>query len=437
MVNDHGNFDLLAEIGTDLFLSLLRMTLEPRIMEVRPPTITISAGGFTCDVDSEFMLSAVTIDPTSPRAVITLQNNVTLILVEESGVTAIRGITNSFSVDAQISASGLDILFSSEMTPFSFFPTLVAIRDIPEIELKLAEIIAREGEAAGRAARDRLQGELTSAIRRAALNLGRPPIVLVLWAFPASLNPTVPATTTSLTVSTLNATLRLGVHLDGRTGGTGESIINNNLMRGESTLLIIRNATLLGDFVRPGVDAQLSLTGNGIFEPSSPFLWAGSVTVLPTEVGNLNLTRVEGFTESPNRIVLDLSLAARFFEGAVNARVRIRVKATLSLTPPAITGFVLTPTMLPIEVLEAWADAEPWVHVAIFFGATPLAMALAIADSIVDGELARRIPGVVSGMISLTPVAITLGIPFFLPPLRLTMLPGDMPGTHDLLATFV
>jgi hypothetical protein len=430
MIIDHGRFDILAELGPSLLLDILRIRIDLRAASTNISTPEISSA-----IDSSFSIEEVSFNLFAPQVFITLKNVLRL------RPTA-APVTDYFILVADITPDGLNVVLNSDMTPIRFFDPGIDIGSIPDVELIIAEIIAREGDAAGRSARDRIQREFNAARDEAARSLA-PIENLFLFDFPAMLNETAPPTT-SLALGTRNGSLRLGGHLGGRGGGSHERILNDNLLETarEVGLFIIPNATLLGDFLRPSVDARFSLSGNGSFVPDHPLSWSGSSTLFPTDVGNLNLTAVRASTSSPNRIVLDLSAGARLAGGAINIHVRMRAIMTLTATRDG-SNLNLIPTLLPVEVIEARVDVEAWVYAAIAFGGGPYFLGvLAVADSIVDGELHRLLTGIINSSM-LPTIVLNFGIPIIPTPNRVVMLlaePRILPSlvepiTGDLLVT--
>lgn len=438
MIADHGGFDLLLELGGDALAGLAAgaVPLVPVTRNINLPALGVSG-------PATFTPTVASVQPVAGPAL-----NITLdVALDWDANTPVGPVTIGEDSDAPIRATvtvnlGVNGLQLVANTAGGLNPVVtVDLSEDAGVTVILAEVAATAGPAAAEAALVALQQALANALVNA---LGAVPAVTVpLFTFPANLTPTSPATVPPLVIGVARGALLIGVTLGG-TPGALAAVTNDNLFEasGEAISMVISNRALLQDLVRSAVVAGFPLPAGG-FIAGHPFFWTGSLAVVNTDLGPINLTSVRASTAGPNRVLLDMAVRGNLAEGAVSVNARLRATATIGL---AIVGgaLTLTLTVAPIAVLNASADIAWWVYAAAAFGGGALlAAAVLVVDLVADGiirdEIAARIN---TGMFPNVSVALPAGLGGGLVPGRVVMLLGPPRVTlgsieiaNDLLLT--
>jgi hypothetical protein len=213
----------------------------------------------------------------------------------------------------------------------------------------------------------------------------------------------------------------------GGTPGTFSRITRSDLLRNsdgepaDRADLIVSNACIMRDFLKPTVSGLLGLTPGGFapgFGPLSvaPFLWAGGVP-FPAAVGGpiaaATITSVIAGIDGTNlRLLVTMTAAGILGTFSVNATIDV----TISFRA-AMSGGTLTLTFAPVgapavssNVSIAW-----WVYVAGFaIGGIEVAVIIAAANAVAGSVANGIIAGLVGGAIPVIPIP----VPF----------PGNLPA---------
>jgi hypothetical protein len=443
MLSDHGGFDIFGEVSAALLRDIVSDRLPTTLPSQPFATTTPSASG---TVAFALDLVEVILGP-SPNVRLEVDADLAVDLTD-SPIGAIPTITATarLSVQAGLNVAGLAVRLAITDTTVPGAATL----DFVGLDL-LIDTARQQAMMAGEdpdVAADRALTEFRQAIDVSIQNaVARIPTEgFVVLTFPAALGAPLPATASlAIDASARTNTLRLGATFTGGTPGSFEIARGpSRLQAAEGALLIVPFATLLGRIARPLLDGRLGLSaGMGTFAPNHPFAWTGTATLTTTDVGNVNWTSVRGSTPSSTPgITVAASMAARFLEGAVNARASGNIAATVGVVR-AGARLTLSLTLSPIVITQSQVDVEAWVYVAMVFGGGVfLTVALATADAVADGEMARRIEETALPALAPVTVALPPELPTTGPVGRVAMLEPEprvfdmgLEATRDLIVT--
>lgn len=324
----------------------------------------------------------------------------------------------SVVVADRVDARALNVVIDTTPNPASGTPDIsVSLDEARVLASPLVSILLAQAYLlGGQAAMDNARSLLLSTIQSSLINgitteLTARPVNQTLISIPATLGGAAAVPPVALSTA---RTLMIGVQIGGPRGNLG--LVTRSALRSgvggrdiDGLSLVILNASLLRDFIRPRVVGLLGLTPGG-FIASDPFLWSGSLTTTLPGMPPVTITRVSVFVNETQALVLTFSFSTSVVAGGVTISATVAVPITLTTTALA-GGIAVTLTPGPATVLSSRVDVAWWVYLlsAVSLGVVGLA-ALALADAIADGTVAAPITTAVSGAM----VAATVVIP--LPP---------------------
>jgi hypothetical protein len=468
---DHGGFDLVADISPTLASQMF--SSGPAIQAPDSPFVTPLASGtarvrLTRKTVSFAAGSRVTLslDLASSTIEVTSAPGFTTV---PSGLRTVN-VGGSVSVSDLVDAAGLTASIDTTVDAARGTPSVaVTLNDAvilasPLITILLAQTFITGGQAAMDNARIQILQTIRTTLEDGVRNqLGATPVRQTIVSLPARFLPAAapnnpPATVPPIAVLT-GGSLLVGAQLGGPRGNLaliGRSALRRSISGGfiDGIALIISNASLLRDFVRPMIGNLLGLTPAG-FLAVDPFLWFGSVTTTLPGAPPITITSAGAAVDQLQEIVLRLSFTSSAVSGGVVVSASVSQPVTIAVTA---AGGSIRVTFTPgrPRVTSSRVDIAWWVYLlsAVTLGTVGIA-ALALADAIADGAIGGPIETALTGAFGA--ISLTLPLPPGLPPLAVTSqslfqadaplrfiaLPG-FPGLvfpaagrdHDLIVTF-
>jgi hypothetical protein len=331
----------------------------------------------------------------------------------------------------------------------------------PLITILLGRAYLAGGEAGLAAARQLLLGQLHDLIHAQVIAaLTNAPVRQELFAIPARFLPAAaplspPATMPPIALQTSSSML-VGVQLGG-TAGNLMRITRSSMRKSASgadidhLVLILSNACLIRDMIRPAVGNLFGLTAAG-FLASDPFRWSGSVPLAVSGM-TLTITSVAVFIDEMQDIVLLFSFSTSAVSGGVTVSATVSIPITVSFAGGAgsVSAAFMPgrPRVLSSSITIAW-----WVYLlsAATLGTVGLA-ALGLANAVGNATISGALETAIAGAI--TAITMTIPLPAAIPvltlteqslfqadaPLRFVTLPGgiSIPALgrdHDLIVGF-
>jgi ABC-type transporter Mla MlaB component len=378
-------------------------------------------------------------------------------------------INGSVSVVDRIDGAGLAVLVDTTQDAAAGTPAVAvslenaSILASPLVSILLAQAFITGGETAMTAARNALLQTVETTLRDGiTAELNARPVQQGLFTAPARFLPTAaplnpPATVPPVAVSS-SRTLRVGIQLGGAPGNLSmvtRSSIRPSITGGDidGLALVISNASLLRDFLRPTVGNLFGLTAGG-FLANDPFRWFGSVTTTLPGTSPMTVTSVSVFVNEIQQLVLLFSFSASGAGGGITVSATVSIPISIGVMA---AGGSITVTFTPGRpmVLTSRVDIAWWVYLLTaatlgFGGLYLLTWADAIADGAIGGPMETAIAG------GLTAITATIPLPAGVPPVSVTMqslFQGDAPRRmitapgvpftipapgrdHDLIVTF-
>lgn len=413
---DNGGFDLFMEVSPTLATQIFAAGAAIQVPDV--PFSTPAASGTARmrlvkrqasfgaqqSVGLTFDLAGSTIEVTSATGFGAVPADLQTVDLGGSVVVADR-----------VDASALSVVIDTTPEPASGTPVITVSLDEARVLASplVSILLAQAYILGGKAAMDNARSLLLSTIQSSLINgitdeLTARPVNQTLISMPATLGGASAVPPVALSTA---RTLMIGVQLGGPRGNLG--LVNRSALRSgidgrdiDGLSLVISNASLLRDFIRPRVVGLLGLTPGG-FVAGDPFLWFGSVTTTLPGMPPVTITSVSVSVNETQALVLTFSFSTSALAGGVTIRATVSVPITLTTTASA-GGISVTLTSGPATVLSSRVDVAWWVYLlsAVSLGVAGLA-ALALADAIADGTVGAPITAALSSA-----MATTVAIPF-------------------------
>jgi hypothetical protein len=432
---DNGGFDLMLEVSPTFASQLF--ALGPAIAAPDAPFTTPAVSGTARirltrnsaafapgnGVTLSLNLAGSTIEVTSAPGFPTIPAG--LRTVDLSGAVAI-----SDTVDA----AGLNVAIDTTPDAAQGKPSVdvtldnAAVLASPLVSILLAQAYILGGQGGMDAARNALLDTIRTALGNGIrAQLATTPLQQTVLSIPARFLPpgvpnNPPATVPPVAVRTTGSML-VGVQLGSVRGGNLSRVrspLRRSISGGfiDGLAMVLSNACLLRDFVRPTLGNRFGLSPGG-FLAGDPFLWFGSSTVPLPGTPPITITSAGVSVDEMQDLVLRFSFTSSALGGGVSVTASVAVPATLAVSA---AGGSITVTFTPgrARVTSSRVDVAWWVYLlsAVTLGVAGVA-ALALADAIADGAIAGPLETLITG--ALSAITVTVPLPAGLPPLAVTM----------------
>ncbi len=459
---DEGGFDLVIEIAQQLLLSVAGSVAIPETPE--PIAFAGISGTFT---------------PVAAVSEVTLGNSPTLdVSISLDGTTIVAShvpwyldpvpkkfrtinVTGDVTVPVPLVASGLTLAadFSSAGTPAVSQAVFDSIFAAPLVEfLLVVTLIVDPTGGLYQQVKTAITNQVTTQLQAAVGSIGK--VVLIDFTpMSAALAAAVGKPIAGFTFAFGNLSVFLLFVIGGAFGTTPT---RSDLLRAtggepaDRADLIISNACLLRDLVRPNLMAPpasggggLGLTAGGFLPgtgpvPGSPLAWVGSVPFPPAAGGAISSVTINSVIVGVDGTNLRLlvSATANGLSGplgsafTVNASIDVTVSVSAAISGGTLT-LALTPVGTPAvssNVSIAW-----WVYVLGFVlggftGVEIIAIANAFADTFANGLVAGLVKG------ALGPISVPIPLPSGVPALtvrQVSLFQADAPPSLVLVDGFI
>lgn len=435
---DHGNFDLIIEVGAPAIAAAIRSGSPPAIA----PSGASIPGLLTGELRPQLSLSTATLVP--PRG-ITIDTNLSgTVLHVTNVVSPPAGVTNPpapWLADVALAGvvhvtDSLELRSNAVVVDFTPVPMLGEPSAVAELDdnaplgsTLVQFVLAQAFLAGGQTRYQQIRSDLLAGIRIAAEDAVETAVSALGTVVLAPAPSGVPITGSQLLVQSqsFHALYSLG----GPAGSVGlvtRSLLLSSSVSGlpvDAAAICLNNTSLLRDFVRPAAATAFGVP-LASFSGAHPCLLVGPVPVPPAIFGG----PIAGIAS----VTLDSLLAGVDESGHLNITTRMTangVAGSFSLTATVVTVFAITATVsggaldLTLSPLGAPTVSSDfaiawWVYVASILvgGVTLGGVVLAIdlfGGSLANGPIGTTLAGL------LPTVSISTPLPTRLPPLAVRM----------------